>query len=213
MARRKGGLFLPLDTEFMDEDKILDAGERAAWLYLAMMLRCKRLETDGVLTARQIERLGIPGWQKRLADLMRPLGADQDPLVTQLDADTYLICAWLNHNDPAELVQAKRRKDAERKRSNARNPDGIRTESERTPDVEERRGEEMPPNPPPSGGQVSRCTKHTRPKAYCEDCQLPPLIPVPRHCGDCSPSRRIEDETGADLGPCRTCHPSVVRIA
>lgn len=65
-----------------------------------------------------------------------------------------------------------------------------------------------PPNPPQAGGR--RCTRHkTRPRRGCEDCAMPanPTVIGPP-CGQCSPSRRLEDDQGDDLGPCPNCHPS-----
>ena len=41
----------------------------------------------------------------------------------------------------------------------------------------------------------------------------PQLKPVPEWCGNCSPTRRLEDGEGLDAGPCPACHPSVVRTA
>lgn len=37
--------------------------------------------------------------------------------------------------------------------------------------------------------------------------QLPPW------CGECAPNRRLEDENGADDGPCPRCHPANVRAS
>lgn len=108
---RKGGLFLPLSVNFMDDPKVLRAGEQAAWLYLAMCLTCKRLgESDGVMAELQVGRLGVPGWQKRLKALL------EHGLVERLDSEHVAIVGWLNHNDSADEVAAKRAKDAERKR-------------------------------------------------------------------------------------------------
>lgn len=72
-----------------------------------------------------------------------------------------------------------------------------------------------PPYPPLAGGveNPSRCTRHRRPRRGCADCAQPPLAPVPDHCGQCSPARRLEDEHGEDAGPCPTCHPATVRPA
>lgn len=110
MARRKGGLFLPLDVNFMDDPKVIRAGEAAAWLYLAMCLTCKRIENDGVLNVAQIARLSVPKWQARLARL------NDTELVIQVDDERHAIAAWLVHNDSADEVAERRRKDLERKK-------------------------------------------------------------------------------------------------
>lgn len=45
-------------------------------------------------------------------------------------------------------------------------------------------------------------------------CPSDPARPTRQKCGDprCGPNRRLEDpDTGADRGPCPTCHPSAQR--
>lgn len=133
MPRRKGGLFLPLDVGFPDDDRVVQAGEKAAWLYVCMALASKRLGTDGVLSARQIDRLHVPGWKDRLASLVAV------ELVLVVEPDVYGIASWFRHNDPVAVVQERRAKDAERKRGSR--PNGVRTETGRTPDVEKSREE------------------------------------------------------------------------
>lgn len=135
MPRRKGGLFLPLDVHFTEDDKVIAAEERAAWLYLCMSLASKRLGTDGLLTTRQIERLHVAGWKPRL-DRCIEVG-----LVIEVEADVYAIAAWFGHNDPVAVVQDRRAADAERKRS-GRKIGSVRTDSgwtsEPSPSVEKR---------------------------------------------------------------------------
>jgi hypothetical protein len=133
VTRRKGNLFLPLDVGFPDDDRIVEAGEKAAWLYICMALAAKRLGTDGVLTARQVDRLHVPGWQNRLAQLL------EVELVVSVGEDTYALRAWFQHNDPVAVVEERRRKDAERKRG--QRPNGVRADSVRSPSVEKRREE------------------------------------------------------------------------
>jgi hypothetical protein len=134
MPRRRGGLFLPLDVNFMEDDRIVEAGEKPAWLYLAMCLAAKRLGTDGRLTARQLDRLHVPQWRLRL----EPLVALQ--LVHDLGADLWGIAAWYSHNDPQVVVAERRAKDNERKKRGGV-PSGIRSESGPIPRVERSREE------------------------------------------------------------------------
>lgn len=72
-------------------------------------------------------------------------------------------------------------------------------------------GSKNPPNPPsPRGGR--RCTKHRRPKDYCDDCHLPPLAPVPPWCGQCeSDEHRWIELPDGRAAHCPRCHPSTVR--
>lgn len=131
MARRKGGLYLPLDVNFWDDPRIVRAGEKSAVLYLAMCLACKRLNQDGRLEALQIDRLHVSGWRARLAPLL------QEQLVLDLDDGAYTIASWLQHNDPAHVIAQRRADDAARKRGQT--PHGIRTDSSPTPSVERSR--------------------------------------------------------------------------
>jgi hypothetical protein len=107
---RKGSLWLPLDVNFMDDPKVIRAGEQAGWLYVAMSLFCKRVGTDGLMMPEQVERLGVNNWRKRLDALLR------EELVVLLDDGQLAIAAWLLHNDSADEVAEKRRRDADRKR-------------------------------------------------------------------------------------------------
>jgi hypothetical protein len=85
---KDGRTWFPLDAAFTSEDKVADAGERAGWLYIAMLGRIKTAGAHGTLTKKQIGMLGIRGWEGRLADLVR-VG-----LVIQLDPNVYRIPAW-----------------------------------------------------------------------------------------------------------------------
>jgi hypothetical protein len=71
MTRPVGRIHLPLDVEFMEDDRIAEVGERAGWMYLAMCLRSKGLLSDGHLTERQVSRLPVTAQGPRLAALAR----------------------------------------------------------------------------------------------------------------------------------------------
>lgn len=104
MARRIGYVFLPLDVEFMDDERIADAGEKAAWLYLGMCLRSKQLASDGVLSRRQIDRLSIPSVPQRLNALT------STGLVSVEDDGRYRITGWEKHNATSGELQEERRR-------------------------------------------------------------------------------------------------------
>lgn len=107
MARKPGYIYLPVDVEFMEDEKIAEAGERAAWLYLGMCLRSKQLVSDGVLTARAVERLPISGTRQRLARLIA-VG-----LVEKLDGNRYRVIAWEKHNSTSsDLIEKAAKKAA-----------------------------------------------------------------------------------------------------
>lgn len=85
---KTGRTWFALDIHFTVEDKILDAGERAGWLYLAMLGRIYGNGSHGVITRKQLATLGISGWERRMTELLR-VG-----LVRQLDRDVYCLPAW-----------------------------------------------------------------------------------------------------------------------
>lgn len=132
MARKARGVYLPLDVEFFDNDKVLEVGEKAGWLYLAMCCRTKRLLSDGVLSLHQIDRLHIAGWRKRLDALVAV------QLVIPTDDGRFLIIGWLERNLSAEQVENSRERDRVRKDS-TRNPAGVQPDPR---EVEEKRREE-----------------------------------------------------------------------
>lgn len=100
MSRTVGRVYLPLDVEFMEDDRIIEAGEKAGWLYLAMCLRAKRLLSDGKLTARQVSRLPVSGQSPRLKALV-------DVGLIRHEGDGYRITAWDKHNRTAAAIQEK----------------------------------------------------------------------------------------------------------
>lgn len=106
--------------------------------------------------------------------------------------------------------------------SESRTPGGSESRSHggsesRRPGVnrEESAGRSNPPGPPQAGGveNPSRCERHRRQRRGCPDCELPPLAPVPEHCGNCDPNRWLVDDHGLPVRKCPDCHPSVVRPA
>lgn len=108
MSRVASKIYVPLDVSFFDDARMVDAGERAQYLYLAMLAKAKGLDSDGVLTRQQVSRLAISGWQARLRDLER-VGA------VEVVADKVAITAWLNWNESTEARRERLAKDRRRK--------------------------------------------------------------------------------------------------
>lgn len=103
MARNSATrIYVPLDAAFFDDDKVVEAGEAAGWLYLNMVCRVKQLDSDGVLTRPQISRLSVTGWQKRLARLV------EVGLVRESD-EGFAISAWLKWHEPSAVRSARAR--------------------------------------------------------------------------------------------------------
>lgn len=113
MARTAARIYVPLDVTFFDDEKVLAAGEAAAWLYLAMCAKAKALDSDGVLTELQVARLGITGWRKRL-DRLIDVGLVEDAMGTH-----YGITGWLKWNESAQARAERRAKDRDRKKGTA----------------------------------------------------------------------------------------------
>lgn len=113
MARVATRIYVPLDVNFFDDAKIVEAGEPAAWLYLNMCAKAKQLDEDGVMTRAQIERLRVKGWQRRLARLIE-VGA-----VEEAGAGVYGIVGWLNWNE-SKAARAERLKADRARKSGGR---------------------------------------------------------------------------------------------
>lgn len=108
MGRKSSRIYLPLDVSFMDDEKIVRAGEQAGWLYLAMALKCKALGVDGVLSDVQVARLQIDDWQHRM-----------EPLITQKAViprkSGYFLPAYLKWNESVKEKSERLERDRKRK--------------------------------------------------------------------------------------------------
>lgn len=109
MARQSTRIYLPLDVSFMDDEKMIEAGEEGAWLYLAMALKCKALETDGVLSRAQIARLHVADWETRLDRLV------ECKAVKERAGNTYLLPAYLRWNESKKQKNDRLERDRKRK--------------------------------------------------------------------------------------------------
>ena len=122
---RKPKLFLPLTVTFLDDDRIVEAGDGPTLLYLAMCLKAKAMGTDGRLTETQIGRLNRRAWKTELRRL-----AELELVVWDDVYNEWAVRAWLAHNDSLAEVDARRAKDRARKAGDsARNPSGFPPDS------------------------------------------------------------------------------------
>ncbi len=121
-------MYVPLDVNFPDDDKIEAVGFAAAGLYCQALCIAKRIMTDGRLTRVKLRKLGADDDLIDVcvrADLFRTLPDDPDGLQ---------ITAWLDHNESVEEIDQKRSKDAHRKRlTRAKRPRGHAETSDGTP--------------------------------------------------------------------------------
>jgi hypothetical protein len=119
-------MYVPLDVNFPDDEKIEAVGFDGAGLYVMALCIAKRTQTDGRLTRVKLLRLGATDVQLDAlvaSDLVRADGPDH-----------VIITAWLDHNDSADEIAEKRAADALRKRrTRGKRPNGHGETSERTP--------------------------------------------------------------------------------
>lgn len=132
---RKPKLYIPLTVTFFDDDRIAEAGDGPTLLYVAMLLGCKALGTDGRLKEVQIGRLHRTRWRAELAKLAALRLVVQDELTGE-----WCISAWFAHNDSLDEIDARRAADRARKAADSRrNPAGNAAESA----LKEREGKGM----------------------------------------------------------------------
>lgn len=109
--------FLPLDVSFMDDDKIVQVGVSGGWLFIAMLLACKRYGTDGTLTRPQMTRLGVDKWARTVESLIE-VGLVMDISEDPNSRKTFWLPSWSHWNLLAHEREERRRQavSAARKR-------------------------------------------------------------------------------------------------
>ncbi len=97
------GLFVPLDVNYADDDKIVEAGPMAELLYVRSLAFAKRDRHDGHIRDGQLPIVGarIPR-QRQLVDRLVDVG------LWERNGSGLYIAAWLKRNLPAEQVTAKK---------------------------------------------------------------------------------------------------------
>lgn len=116
-------MYVPLDVNFPDDDKIEEAGLAGAGLYAMALCIAKRTMSDGRVTLTKLRRLGAD--DALVAELVR-----LDLFRTRADdPGAVWITAFLAHNDDAATVEQKRSSDAQRKRATRRKrPSGLQAD-------------------------------------------------------------------------------------
>lgn len=200
-----------------------DAG-LARDLYVQMCLYCKRMLSDGHVPGYQVPLLVYPATPERGNQFAKQLAFVG--LITE-EPDGWLVPGFLARNKSREAVErlsrirsaagamggrpkGKTAGQAPGKPNEKQVASNVVSNSEANQNPKTETKTDPPLTPPRSGGDRG-CARHSRPRRGCPDCEAPPPPSVPDHCGICSPSRRIEDDEGNDLGPCPRCHPSTVR--
>jgi len=106
------GLYVPLDVNFPDDDRVLACSVEAQMMYVRSLCLVKRTDSDGIVSQVQLRRLsdGCRAKPAQLADELVGAG-----LWSTYDTG-FLICAWVKHNPTSDDLKAKREANAERQR-------------------------------------------------------------------------------------------------
>lgn len=100
------GLHVPLDVNYSDDLKMIEAGEKAELLYIRALCMAKRMLSDGFIADNQLKRLGLSGHKQRAQRLV------DTGLWLRVDGG-FQIAAWLKHNKSAEEIAALSEKRAD----------------------------------------------------------------------------------------------------
>lgn len=93
-------LFVKLDVDYADNPRIAAAGEKAELAYIRILCLCKKMRSDGVLTAAQLKRLAIP----RLSERLRKL--NEVGLIVW-DGEDVIVTGWLQRNLSAQEIDSQ----------------------------------------------------------------------------------------------------------
>lgn len=113
---RRNGSFAPLSANYYDDDAIIAAGEQAEVLFLRGLAFAARKPADGYISDLQLTTFRLSRVKAR-ADRLCEVGLwerVEDGLFGSCAG--YRIVAWLKHNASRAEIEAKQRKDADRKR-------------------------------------------------------------------------------------------------
>lgn len=171
---RRNGSYAPLSAHYYKDDAVDEAGEAAELLYVRGLAFCADVLSDGFISERQLVRfvgVGMFDAPDRAAKLV------EVGLWERVDGG-FRVRSWLNWNrSRAEITDAQAKDSARKTSSRAsdrpdpeppngggdgtgqdsdRNPDGVRTESERT-------GQRNPNGIQPRAGASARTPRHSTP--------------------------------------------------
>lgn len=133
MAR--SGLYVPLDVNFGDDDKMISITAEAQLVYIRGLMLSKRTRSAGFIHRRQIGRL-TEGFRCQPDAL--ELAAELVQCGAWMEIENgWLIAAWADHNASEEQLAAARARDAARKRTSRRTATASENVRADTDDVQE----------------------------------------------------------------------------
>lgn len=102
--------WVKLDDGFPEHPKVLAAGVEASWFYVCGLAYCKRQLTDGLIPGAVLSRLSSCSRPVLLANKLVSVG------LWEREGDNFRVHDYLQENDTAEQVKAKRAATKERVR-------------------------------------------------------------------------------------------------
>ena len=99
---RPGKIYLTLDVNYHDDPDVLELSDLAQLLDIRAMATIKRLQSDGRLTHRQLERIA-PDSAPDSGELIAELIAS--PLWTEIDPGTFERRSWLSGTTTAADIE------------------------------------------------------------------------------------------------------------
>lgn len=125
----RSGLYVPLDVNFSDDDKVLCCSAEAQLVYLRSLLLAKRFQKDGLVYRSQLRRLteGFAYADAALDDLLPKELVDCGLWLDHEDG--WVVAAFTAHNPTSAELEESRAKEADRKRV-ARGQKGTKAASE-----------------------------------------------------------------------------------
>lgn len=144
-----------LDENFPEHPKVLEAGDQAAWLFVAGLCWCRRYGSEGRIPVSAVSRLtSLPRWNaasKRLVDVG----------LWHREGDHYVVNDWTDWNRTQESRSEAGRKAARARWDAKRNANASESHSDRTPDASESHMPQdalSPPLPTPVDHPASQVT-------------------------------------------------------
>src|SRR5690606_22360582 len=97
-----GRLWVPLDADFQDDDRLIDVSAEAELLFVRSLALAKRLASDGRLRRSHLRRLcdKLTSDPERLASELLDAGLWISEGEAGSHQERFVIAAWLSWNDP-----------------------------------------------------------------------------------------------------------------
>jgi hypothetical protein len=113
---KRNGSYAPLSANYYDDDAIIAAGERAEVLFTRGLAFCARTLNDGFISDLQLTTFRLSSVKSRAARLVE-VGVWErvEPGLFGNDGAGYRVVRWPKWNLTRAEIEAKQKKDAERK--------------------------------------------------------------------------------------------------